>query len=167
MADNFLQFSLSIPLKTKAGLRWVAKTLAALTRLFDSPGEFDEKRAHALGPLGLRILDERWDYLDFQWSLEPAHDDAHVGVLWIYAEESGSPEHVAAVLEEYLKKFNPTGVITLSWAYTCSKLRVNEFGGGAAVVTAEGTKTLDAQSWAEDLAAKFNAVASSQSGAAT
>lgn len=155
MANNYLQFSLLVPLKTKAELRWVAKTLTALTRLFESPGEFDEKRARALGPLGRRIIEERWDYLDLQWSIEPAHDDADVGAVWIYAEQSGNPDQVAVVLEEYLKKFNPTGVVTFSWAYTCSKLRVNEFGGGAAVVTSEGTKTLDAQSWAEDLAAKF------------
>ena len=155
MANNYLQFSLHVPLKIKAKLRWVAKTLAAITRLFDSPGEIDEKRARALGPLGKRIIDERWDYLDFQWSLEPAHDDAHVGALWIYADESGNPDQVAVVLEEYLKLFAPTGVITFTWACTCSKMRVDEFSGGAAVVTAGGTKMLDAQSWAEDLAAKF------------
>jgi hypothetical protein len=156
MPDNFLQFSLSLPLKTRAELRWCVKTLAALTRLFDSPGEFDEKRARALGPLGRRVIDEQWQYFDAQWSIEPPHDEtAAVGALWLFAEEAGCPEHVAAVLEAYLKKFNPTGIITFSWAYTCSKLRVNEFGGGAAVVTADGTKFLDAQSWAEDLAAKI------------
>jgi hypothetical protein len=156
MANNFLQFSLSVTLKTKAELHWCAKTLAAITRLFDSPGELDEKRARALGTLGRRIIDERWDYLDFQFSIEPTRNDAEgIGALWIYGEESGNPDQVALVLEEYLKKFDPTGVITFSWAYTCSKLRVNEFGGGAAVVTADGTKTLDAQSWAEDLASKF------------
>lgn len=154
MASNYLQFSLSVPLKTKAELRWCAKTLAALNKLFDN-SDVDEERARALGPLGRRIIEERWDCADFQWSLEPAHDDAHVGALWIYAEESGNPAQVAVVLETFLKQFRPTGVITFSWAYTCSKLRVNEFGGGAAVVTAEGTKTLDAQSWAEDLAEKF------------
>lgn len=155
MANNYLQFSLLVLLKIKAELRWVAKTLAAITRMFDSPGEFDEKRARALGPLGRRIIDEQWEYLDFQWSIEPAHDDAHIGALWIYAEESGNPDQVATVLELFLQKFRPTGVITFSWAYTCSKLRANEFGGGAAVVTADGTKVLDAQSWAEDLASKF------------
>lgn len=155
MANNYLQFSLSVPLKNKAELNWVAKTLAAITRLFDSPGELDEKRARVLGPLGRRIIDEQWDYFDVQWSIEPAHDDAHIGALWIYAEESGNPDQVATVLEMFLQKFRPTGVITFSWAYTCSKLRVNEFGGGAAVITADGTKMLDAQSWAEDLAATF------------
>lgn len=155
MANNYLQFSLLVPLKSKAELRWVAKTLASITKLFDNR-ELDEKRARALGTLGRRIIDEQWDYMDFQFSLEPTRDDADgVAALWLYAEESGDPDQVAAVLEEFLKKFRPTGVITFSWAYTCSKLRVNEFGGGAAVVTADGTSILDAQSWTEDLAAKF------------
>ena len=155
MANNYLQFSLLVPLKSKAELNWVAKTFAAITRLFDSPGELDEKRARDLGLLGRRIIDEQWDYFDVQWSIEPAHDDAYIGALWIYAEESGNPDQVAAVLETFLKKFRPSETIVFSWAYTCSKLRPGEFGGGAALVTVDGTKMLDARSWAEDLAAKF------------
>lgn len=155
MANSYLQFSLLVPLKSEAELRWVAKTLASITKLFDD-GELDERRARALGPLGKRIIAEAWDAFDAQWSLEPTRNDAEgVAALWIYAEEAGQPEHVAAVLEAFLQKFRPTGVITFSWAYTCSKLRPGEFGGGAALVTADGTKMLDAQSWAEDLAAKF------------
>lgn len=165
MADNYLQFSLSVPLKTAAELRWVAKTLAAVTRLFDAPGELDEKCARALGPLGRRIIKEEWEYFDAQWSIERARDEtAAVGELCLFAEEAGCPEQVAAVLEAYLKKFHPTGVVTFSWAYTCSKLRVNEFGGGAAVVTAERTTFLDAQSWAEDLASKFIAPSQQRTG---
>ena len=156
MANNYLQFSLLVPLMSKAELRWVAKTLAAITRLFDSPGELDERSARALGPLGRRIIDEQWDYAEFQWSIEPTRDDAEgIGALWMYAEEAGQPEHVAAVLEAFLKKFRPTGVITFSWAHTCGKLRPCEFGGGACVVTATGSQMLDTHSWAEDLAAKF------------
>ena len=151
MANNYLQFSLLVHLKTKAELEWAAKTLAAIARLFESPGQFDEKQARALGPVGRRILKEQWDFADFQFSIEPARDDAEgVAVLWIYAEESGNPDQVAVVLEEYLKLFAPTGVITFTWACTCSKMRVDEFSGGAAVVTASGTKFIDAMSWAEE-----------------
>lgn len=160
MADNFLQFSLLVPLKTKAELRWCAKTLAALTRLFDN-GEVDKKRTRAIGPLGRRVINERWEYLDFQFSIEPTRDDAEgICALWIYAEEAGEPEHFAAVLEAFLKKFRPTGILTFSWATTCSKMRVGEFSGGAAVVTGDGTKFMDAQSWAEDLAARFTSISS-------
>lgn len=155
MADNYLQFSLLVPLKTRAELTWCAKTLAALTKLFDN-GEVDEKSARALGPLGRRIIDEQWEYLDFQFSIEPTRTDSEgIGALWIYAEEAGQPEQVAAVLEAFPKKFRPRETIVFSWAYTCSKLRPGEFGCGAALVTPDGTKMLDAQSWAEDLAAKF------------
>ncbi len=79
------------------------------------------------------------------------------GSVALYAEECGNPSQVAAVLEAYLKRFNLTGVLTFSWAYTCSKMRSDNFGGGAAVVTAEGSKFIDAQDWASDLAAKFMA----------
>lgn len=154
MANNYLQFSLSVPIRSKAALGWVAKTLGDLDGLLELRDDADESGLLALGHIGRRVIDEQWDSAEFQWSLRSAPDDAHAGALWIYAEESGNPEHVALVLEEYLKLFEPAGVITFSWAHTCSKLRVDEFGGGAAVVTATATKFLDAQSWAEALASR-------------
>ncbi len=145
MANNFLQFSLLVPLRSPAEASWVTSTLTSLVKLLD--GTEGARAGRGLSALGRRYSSEGWDCLDFEWSIKSNE-------LWLYAEESGSPEQVAAVLEAYLAKFNPTGVITFSWAFTCSKLRPNEFGGGAAVITAGGTTFLDAQTWAKELAEK-------------
>jgi hypothetical protein len=154
MADNFLQFALSFQLNAEAEEAWCADTLEALTEFLDATTG-QKKLMKKLGELGRRAVDEDWGYLGFDWSVEqPRTPDAHAK-LYLYAEQSGDPDQVAAVLEEYLKKFNPTGVITFSWATTCSKMRIGEFSGGAAVVTATGTKFLYAQSWAEEEAQKL------------
>jgi hypothetical protein len=60
--------------------------------------------------------------------------------LWIYAEEGGDVERVAHLVQKFLKKFRPEECWSLSYATTCSKPRVGEFGGGAVFVTAADIK---------------------------
>ena len=57
--------------------------------------------------------------------------------LWVYAEESGSPDNVAWLVQKFLKKFRPDQCWSLTYSTTCSKPRVGEFGGGAVFVTAD------------------------------
>jgi hypothetical protein len=159
MANNFLQFSLSVPLKTLAEKSWCAETLTAFTTLLDLQGSDEDSEAQAklvaqLGDLGKRVLDEGWYFASFEWSIDDANPKTtdSVAEVWISAEESGDPDQVVAFLQAYLQRFNPTGSLWFSWAYTCSKMRVNEFGGGAAVVRAAGTTFIDAQGWAQEQA---------------
>ena len=58
--------------------------------------------------------------------------------MWIYSEECGSPDAVAEFLCLFLEKFDTKHryAIQFSFANTCSKMRVDEFGGGYVVVTA-------------------------------
>lgn len=46
-------------------------------------------------------------------------------------EESGNIEWLAQFLQYFLKKFNKTDIIIFEYSNTCSKMRFNEFGGGA------------------------------------
>lgn len=57
--------------------------------------------------------------------------------LWVYTEESGSPEDAAAAVQAFLAKFRPAEILGFEWANTCSKPRLDSFGGGAALVTAD------------------------------
>lgn len=88
------------------------------------------------------------DYVDFEWSLDE-------NTMRIYADEAGTPELVAAFLQQYLEKFQPKGSLWFSWAYTCSKMRAGEFGGGAAFVTAKRIDFVDTALWAEEQAEKL------------
>ncbi len=149
MANNYLQFALSFPLKTRAEQQWCEKTMTALTDLLEcsADGDPDEKTqlAKELGDLGHVVMSEGYDFIDFEWFCSATE-------MHIYAEESGNPELVAAFLQQYLERFQPTGSLSFSWAFTCSKMRPGEFGGGAAFVTAKGIKFIDTASWAEEQA---------------
>lgn len=54
--------------------------------------------------------------------------------LWLYAEEFVELEQLSGILSEFQTRFNRLDAIIVEWADTCSKMRVNEFGGGAFAV---------------------------------
>ncbi len=161
MADNYLQFCITVPFKARNELTWFEKTMAQLSVAVIVEQWKDKKsplaQSRETQALLKRFNDEGWDFIDMQFEItKPSPTSSH-GSVTLYAEECANPKQVAAVLEAYLRRFHPTGVLTFSWAYTCSKMRSDNFGGGAAVVTADGSKIIDALDWAEDLAAQFMA----------
>lgn len=151
MANNYLQFALSFPLKTRAEQDWCTKTMNALTDLLECSAEDPEEKlqlAKELGDLGHVVMTEGYDFIDFEFSISATE-------MHIYAEESGTPELVAAFLQQYLEKFHPESSLWFSWATTCSKMRAGEFGGGAAFVTSKSISFVDTASWAEEQAEKL------------
>ena len=46
---------------------------------------------------------------------------------------------LAAVLEQYLKKFAPNAFVSVEFAHTCDKAKVDSFGGSMVVVTSQGS----------------------------
>ena len=106
----------------------------------------DDVAPHAewVGPRFLRD-DEGYDAdfgrYDFQCEFEDYPDWGRH--LWLYAEEFGEPNEVAWLVKKFLKQFRPDQCWSLTWATTCSKLRIGEFSGGAFFVTAEEIKRQD------------------------
>lgn len=69
--------------------------------------------------------------------------------IWFHEEESGSPEHVAQIAEKLVNELEIDEPFFCSWAYTCSKPRIDEFGGGAfAVKRGQDTYWIDAMNHA-------------------
>lgn len=56
------------------------------------------------------------------------------GALWISSDGYGEPEHVIAFVLACAEAFGLTGRWGFSWALTCSKPRIDGFGGGAQVL---------------------------------
>ncbi len=54
--------------------------------------------------------------------------------VWIRQDEAFEAEQVAELVQLLLESLGIDEPFVFSWAYTCSKLRINEFGGGACVV---------------------------------
>lgn len=51
--------------------------------------------------------------------------------VWIYHDESLTPEHVEFLVRTLVDELDLPGIHMCSWSYTCSKPRIDNFGGGA------------------------------------
>jgi hypothetical protein len=69
------------------------------------------------------------------------------GVLWFHGEEHGDPRAVAEFARDFLKRFRPRDSFALEYARTCSRPRLDSFGGGAVFVTAEGIECVETAAW--------------------
>ena len=54
--------------------------------------------------------------------------------VWFYTEESGNTDHVEAIARALVEELELDEPFVCAWAYTCSKPRINEFGGGALLI---------------------------------
>lgn len=88
-----------------------------------------------LEQLGEQRYEANEDPLYFCWAKDKYRD------IWIYTEESGSPDDVVSTLRTAMDKLNFSVFVGFEWADTCSKPRIGEFGGGCAAFTK------DTESW--------------------
>jgi hypothetical protein len=146
MANNYLQFSEQLENLTKNEADWIQ---ARYTELADMLAGEDED-----GNPVTRVwtdADEKYGWtaysqdgggLDFECEVSEQRDGTYSA--WIHADEYGNPEQVGSFIEEFLATFNKDDEFTMTWAYTCSKPRIGEFGGGAMIVTKYGAEFGDA-----------------------
>ena len=85
------------------------------------------------------------DYCGIQVELEPEG-------AWIYGEESFDPDQAAELVQTLLDELEIEEPFVFSWAYSCSKMRLDEFGGGACLVR-KGLpyEMIDARNYIESL----------------
>jgi len=140
MADNFLQFSAEIPKLNDEERAWAKAHLDLFGD--EAPQEGDKNYEEFTELIGVYELDCDDDTLGFDWQVD--------NDLWIYGELSGNPDHVAAFVQMFLKKFRPEDAFAMSWSTTCSKMRIDEFGGGAIFVTADKVEWMNAWTWCDN-----------------
>ena len=86
---------------------------------------------------GLESTFEYWP--DFDHVLpDLTSRDPRARSLWVYAPESGNPWTAAVLVHAFLSKFRRKEIVSFSVAYTCSKMRPDEFSGEDFIVTAQG-----------------------------
>jgi hypothetical protein len=126
MADYYTRLSFEITDLTAGEVQWMQRLLAEdkAERYDSGTGQFTD----GLEPLGCQI---------------EVGDDS----VWISDYESGEPEHIANLVQEFLRRFRPTETVEFSWADLCSRPIINSFGGGAAIVTATGKHLMHTSRW--------------------
>jgi hypothetical protein len=146
MANNYLQFSEVIPHLTRDEEAWLRQQLEEIYVFGDCEYASDQ----ILKDLSLADADwsgfRLWrnteaddpDWLGFDWEFRDGDEwDDYGRHLWLYTEESGEPAHVAHLVQTFLRRFRPDQCWALTFAETCSKMRVGEFSGGGCFVTAD------------------------------
>ena len=54
--------------------------------------------------------------------------------VWFHGAESGDPDRAEAIARALVEELEIDEPFQCTWAYTCSKPRIDKFGGGALVV---------------------------------
>jgi len=67
----------------------------------------------------------------FLLSIQPEHGGTQ---LWMRDDETGDPEHVIQFVKRCAREFGLTGLWGFQYANTCSRPRIDGFGGGAHVL---------------------------------
>jgi hypothetical protein len=165
VADNYLQFSETLGPLNKKQEAWLRQQIAPIVVV--NGKEYPEDSApdsDAADYRGLRFLREYEDPDDndaetqgFGLDFEGTGKDRHA---WISAEANGDPAHVAHLVQKFLRKFWPDQCWSLTYATTCSKLRIGEFSGGAVFVTAGEIRWENAYDFIEQQRAAFKAPSS-------
>ena len=155
MANNYLQFSEVLSNLTDAEEKWLYEQLEYVPIEVES-GDSDTSRTCPRFMLDMPEMDP--DYAETNFSYEFEDDEASDSrYLWLYTEESGDPDHAAYLVHKFLKQFHPNDCWSLTYATTCSKMRIGEFGGGGVFVTAKGIRYSNAYDFVEQERAAFTA----------
>lgn len=78
------------------------------------------------------------------------------GTLWISSDGYGEPEHVVAFVFRCAAAFDLTGRWGFVWALTCSRPRLDGFGGGAQLLDLSNRRSLACVDCAHWLAASLD-----------
>ncbi len=70
-------------------------------------------------------------------------ESANESAVWLYSEENGEPEEVIAYVLLCAEALNLTGIWGFRWCLSCSRPRLNGYGGGAQILDLGSRKTLD------------------------
>ena len=137
MADYFTNFSIIMPLPDEAAQKYALQ----LEQTMSNAAQGDELPDDI--PEFLRAEAECWLF-----ETEPA--DRGFG-LWLHSQHGGI-DAVCAFIQHLLQKFDPAGRVPFEWSHDCSKPRVDAFGGGAAIITAEEIKSICTNQWLQEQA---------------
>lgn len=70
--------------------------------------------------------------------------------LWIYDDVDGDTNHVIAYVQRLAEELDLTGLWGFKWVRTCSRPRIDAFGGGACVIdlaSGEVTASITTSEW--------------------
>jgi hypothetical protein len=144
MARNYTQFSELIEDLTPEETKWAETVL----QFYSDKLNDDEEGRNVLATLLNRETDELKDVELYYWpSFEWSFDGNDRIELHLYSEDTFVADNLIAFIQSFIRKFRPDFIFTLSMSHTCSKPRINEFGGSWLIITKD--EVLDGSTWEE------------------
>lgn len=142
MANSYTSFITHLAELTAEEKDWVQQELATPEDFDDwpLPKQQEWTKLHGKEP-------EHWP--DFQHTLEGDGPDRWI--LSLFFQENGNLDQVCNFIQTFLEKFRPKDCHSFEWAFTCSKMRAGEFGGGAAFITAEKQTFMVTNNWLREM----------------
>ena len=114
-------------------------------------GPFSAKAATWLTDELTRATADEDDTLGCEWEIQTQgplnNPQVPTATLWVHSFEWGNLNLLDDILTKYLEKFAPNESITIEWGNSCSKPRPDGFGGGAMVITATKTYSMNTSNW--------------------
>lgn len=150
MADYYTHISTMIDDPTPEDLEWWRTTLELVDRFRGD--EIDMAAYERLAQDQKQILDALMDDRFVNWGIR-AEVDKNV---W-FTDEDGGPnlDGLAQLIQIFHQRFRPLGIHTFRWSETCSRPRVDAFGGGVMVITAKEIKALNVSQAEENAVRSF------------
>jgi hypothetical protein len=141
MADYIEEFSAEISNASREGIEWLVKISKELDAAYrDQEDERTPKEVQ-------EVMDEQG------WVLEelypPIYDtlDSPCLRFWFHTDDTGGAVFTAAVMQAYLRKFWPDGCLGFSVAETCTRPRLDGFGGHAYFITSKEIRVKSLSCW--------------------
>ena len=108
--------------------------------IFDVGTADNAKRAERVrAEFAAELHREEGGYPGFAMAVQP---EIGPGALWLCSDEQGEPEHVIGFVLRCAEALDLAGVWGFSWSHSCSKPRVDAFGGGAHVLDLGARRSL-------------------------
>lgn len=159
MADHYTEFSFVVELPTLEAVQEAVRLYAGIVAARDADAgeelhsdnqalyEFARERLTAVGMAS--VLNDESTLFDISTiSMEPESTEQEgTPCLWIHSDESGSVDGAAIFVQMLMRIFGLKDPVGFEWANTCSKLRVDSFGGGAIWVTAQEIDSCSSGDW--------------------
>ena len=101
------------------------------------------------GELAAELDRDEGESLGFEMQVDHEHGP---GALWISSDEYGEPEHVIRFVLRCAEAFALTGLWGFAWGMSCSRPRLESFGGGAQLLDLgkrESVDWIDCNHWLE------------------
>ncbi len=100
-------------------------------------------------------LEEADEWIGFAAEADDAPGSAD---LWLHADEDADIEHVIAFALRCAEEFDLQGLFGFCWTNTCSKARLDGYGGGAQLLDLgkrESVARMDCEQWVREEAARL------------